>query len=99
MGDGRLPDGVGVDGRELRHAGAALWLALRDDRAALAHLAGCVLSAVAPDIFTFLAGRMLQGIGGGWLAGLSQVAIGLLFPNRLLPRVYASISSVWASPF
>lgn len=63
--------------------------------AALTYVAGCVLSAVAPEMFAFLVGRMLQGVGGGWLAGLSQVAIGLLFPNRLLPRVYASISSVW----
>lgn len=63
--------------------------------AALTYVAGCVLSALAPEMSVFLVGRMLQGIGGGWLAGLSQVAIGLLFPNRLLPRVYASISSVW----
>lgn len=63
--------------------------------AALIYVVGCMLSALAPEMSTFLAGRMLQGIGGGWLAGLSQVAIGLLFPNRLLPRVYASISSVW----
>jgi MFS family permease len=63
--------------------------------AALLYAAGCVLSAVAPEIFTFLAGRVMQGIGGGWLVGLSSVAIGLLFANRLLPRVYSAISSVW----
>lgn len=63
--------------------------------AALTYVAGCALSALAPEMSAFLVGRMLQGIGGGWLAGLSQVAIGLLFPNRLLPRIYASISSVW----
>ena len=75
----------------------ALRLGLRSATAAAALLyaGGCVLSAVAPEIFTFLAGRLLQGIGGGWLAGLSSVAIGLLFPNRLLPRVYSAISSVW----
>lgn len=56
---------------------------------------GCALSAAAPDIYTFLIGRLLQGIGGGWVAGLCSVAIGLLFPNRLLPRVYASITSIW----
>jgi MFS family permease len=63
--------------------------------AALLYTAGCVLSAAAPEIFTFLAGRIVQGIGGGWLVGLSSVAIGLLFANRLLPRVYSAISSVW----
>ena len=63
--------------------------------AALLYAAGCALSAVAPEIFGFLAGRILQGIGGGWVVGLCSVAIGLLFANRLLPRVYSAISSVW----
>jgi len=75
----------------------ALRLGLRSATvaAALLYTGGCALSTVAPEIFTFLAGRILQGIGGGWLAGLSSVAIGLLFANRLLPRVYSAISSVW----
>jgi hypothetical protein len=63
--------------------------------AALLYAGGCTLSAIAPGIFTFLVGRILQGVGGGWLVGLSSVAIGLLFANRLLPRVYSAISSVW----
>jgi MFS family permease len=62
---------------------------------ALLYAAGCLLSAAAPDIFTFLAGRLLQGIGGGWVAGVCSVSIGLLFANRLLPRVYSAVSSVW----
>jgi MFS family permease len=63
--------------------------------AALLYALGCALSAMAPEIFTFLAGRILQGISGGWVVGLCSVAIGLLFANRLLPRVYSAISSVW----
>ena len=63
--------------------------------AALLYAAGCALSAVAPEIFSFLAGRILQGVGGGWVVGLCSAAIGLLFANRLLPRVYSAISSVW----
>jgi MFS family permease len=63
--------------------------------AALLYAGGCVLSALAPDIFTFLAGRLLQGVGGGWVVGLCSAAIGLLFANRLLPRVYSAVSSVW----
>jgi MFS family permease len=63
--------------------------------AAVLYAGGCVLSAMAPEIFSFLAGRILQGIGGGWVVGLCSVSIGLLFPNRLLPRIYSAISSVW----
>jgi len=75
----------------------ALRLGLRTATAAAALLyaGGCVVSAVAPQIFAFVAGRVLQGIAGGWLAGLSSVAIGLLFADRLLPRVYSAISSIW----
>ncbi len=63
--------------------------------AALLYAGGCVLSALAPEIFSFLAGRVLQGFGGGWVVGLCSAAVGMLFANRLLPRVYSAISSVW----
>jgi MFS family permease len=43
----------------------------------------------------FLVGRVLQGLGGGWVSGFCSVAIGLLFPNRMLPRIYAATSGVW----
>lgn len=56
---------------------------------------GCVLSAAAPDIGFFLAGRLLQGIGCGWIAGFAMVATAVLFPARHLARVFASISGVW----
>ncbi|MDH6235199.1 MFS family permease [Mesorhizobium soli] len=56
---------------------------------------GCVLSAAAPDIGVFLLGRLLQGIGCGWIAGFAMVAIAVLFPERHLARVFASVSGVW----
>lgn len=56
---------------------------------------GCVMSGAAPEIFTFLAGRILQGLGTGWISGFSMVAIALLFPERHLARVFAAVSGVW----
>jgi hypothetical protein len=56
---------------------------------------GCVLSAIGPDIGSFLFGRVLQGLGGGWVVGFCSVAIGLMFPDRTLPKVYAAVTSVW----
>lgn len=75
----------------------ALRFGLRRATAAAALLcaAGCVLSALGPDIWSFLLGRVLQGLGGGWVAGFCSVAIGLLFPDRVLPRVYAAITGIW----
>jgi MFS family permease len=57
--------------------------------------AGCLMSALAPDVGTFLAGRLIQGLGSGWISGFAMVAIALLFPERHLGRVFASVTFVW----
>ena len=56
---------------------------------------GCVASALAPDIGTFLAGRLVQGLGSGWISGFAMVAIAFLFPERHLARVFAAVTGVW----
>lgn len=63
--------------------------------AGLAYAAGCVMSAAGPNIAVFLAGRLLQGVGGGWISGFSMVAIALMFPERHLARVFAAVTSIW----
>lgn len=56
---------------------------------------GCLFGALAPDMAWFLAGRLVQGVGAGWVAGLSMVAIAVLFPPRHLARVFACTAAVW----
>src|SRR5579859_2806814 len=34
--------------------------------------AGCVMSALAPDVGTFLVGRLIQGLGSGWISGFAM---------------------------
>lgn len=63
--------------------------------AAILYAIGCVMSAAAPGMAVFLVGRLLQGLGGGWVSGFCSVAVGLLFPNRMLPRMYAATAGVW----
>lgn len=63
--------------------------------AGLVFAAGCALSALAPDIFTFVGGRVLQGVGSGWISGFAMVAIALLFPERHIARVFAAVAGVW----
>jgi MFS family permease len=63
--------------------------------AGIAFAAGCAISASAPHMGVFLAGRLLQGIGSGWVAGLAMVAIAFLFPERHLARVFAAVAAVW----
>jgi MFS family permease len=63
--------------------------------AAAAYAAGCALSAASPTIEAFLIGRVLQGIGAGWLVGFCYVAIGVVFPEALWARMFGATAGVW----
>jgi MFS family permease len=56
---------------------------------------GCVMSAAAPGVGVFLAGRLIQGLGSGWISGFAMVAIAFLFPERHYAKVFASVTFVW----
>jgi MFS family permease len=61
----------------------------------LVFTAGCIVSATAPGIGVFLVGRLVQGIGSGWIAGFAMVAVALTFPHQHLVRVFACVTAVW----
>jgi MFS family permease len=63
--------------------------------AALVYMAGCAASALAPVMWVMLAGRLVQGFGGGGLVALSFIAVSLLFSRSLMPRVMAAVSALW----
>ncbi len=62
---------------------------------AMVFAVGCLASAAAPDMATLLAGRLLQGLGGGALIALSHVAVTKGFPERNWTPLFALISGVW----
>lgn len=63
--------------------------------AALAFGLGCCVSALAPTMPVLLAGRVLQGLGGGGLSSMGFVAVSVLFPRRYIARVMAAVSTFW----
>src|SRR5580658_5538919 len=63
--------------------------------AAAAYAAGYALSAGSPTIETFLLGRIVQGMGAGWLVGFCYVAIGVVFPEALWARMFGATAGVW----
>jgi MFS family permease len=60
-----------------------------------AFTAGSVGCALAPAMPWLLAGRTVQGVGGGLLAALSYALIQLVFAPRLWPRAVAMVSGMW----
>ncbi|KXT03828.1 hypothetical protein AC578_8920 [Pseudocercospora eumusae] len=57
---------------------------------------GAILAALAQGWTLLLAGRVVQGVGGGGFVGLTTVIITDLVPLRERGQYYALISSVWA---
>ncbi|HEY2048428.1 MAG TPA: MFS transporter [Caulobacteraceae bacterium] len=63
--------------------------------AGVTYSVGCLMSAVAGGLDLFVAGRIVQGVGAGWIVGFCYVAIGEVFPERLWPRMFGLMSGVW----
>lgn len=57
---------------------------------------GSALCASAWQMEAVLAGRLIQGLGGGSLLALSYIALSRLFPPALLPRLMAAVSVAWS---
>jgi MFS family permease len=56
---------------------------------------GALLAGFAPTMPSLLAGRALQGAGAGLIEGLSYAMIPVLFPPRLVPKVFGVEATMW----
>lgn len=63
---------------------------------ALVFLVGTLIAGMAPTMPIFLAGRALQGVGEGIISALCYIFIPVLFPSRLIARVFGVEAIVWA---
>src|SRR5215472_14282918 len=59
---------------------------------AVIYAAGAALCACAPSIGFVIAGRFVQGLGGGLLAALAYVLVRNAFPQALWPRVFGLLA-------
>jgi MFS family permease len=59
---------------------------------------GLLIGATAPRMDVLVAGRFLQGLGGGAVPSVAYAAIGRSFPEQLRPRVFAIMSTAWVIP-
>lgn len=60
-------------------------------------VAGSLISAVAPSMAVLIAGRALQGLGGGGLMALVQTIIGDVAPPRERGKYMVYIAGIWAT--
>lgn len=58
---------------------------------------GTILCCVAKNFPTLLAGRSIQGIGGGGALALVLVIVTDIVPLRQRPKYYALIQLAWVS--
>ncbi len=56
---------------------------------------GTAICAMAPRMEVLLLGRTVQGLGGGFLLGLSYSAVRIVFDSVLWPKAMVLISSMW----
>jgi MFS family permease len=62
------------------------------------YVAGLLIAAAAPSMLVLVAGRFVQGIGGGGLYTVSLGAVAKTYPERIRPRVMALLASMWIVP-
>ncbi|OLT14315.1 hypothetical protein BJF78_02355 [Pseudonocardia sp. CNS-139] len=60
--------------------------------------AGLAVAAAAPDVATLLAGRVLQGVGGGALVTGVYATISTAYPPALRPRMLSVFGSAFVVP-
>jgi MFS family permease len=63
---------------------------------ALIYAAGAGLCACAPSMAFVIAGRFVQGLGGGLLSALAYVLVRNAFPEKLWSRVFGLLAGVWS---
>ncbi|MEV7596154.1 MFS transporter [Kitasatospora sp. NPDC089797] len=57
--------------------------------------AGAVLNAASPSMVALILGRVVQGLGGGLVAGLGYAVIRSALPERLWTRAAGLVSAMW----
>lgn len=57
---------------------------------------GTLICALASSMVQVVAGRLVQGFGGGLLTAIAYVLVRNTFPDWLWPRVFALLSGAWS---
>jgi MFS family permease len=64
----------------------------------VAFIAGLLLAGSSVSMAEFVAGRIVQGLGGGMLITAVYVVLGEMYGAQLRPKVFAAMSGAWVVP-
>jgi len=64
----------------------------------IAFIAGLLVAGTSVNMTEFVAGRIVQGLGGGMLITAVYVVLGEMYAEQLRPKVFAAISGAWVVP-
>lgn len=64
----------------------------------VAFSSGLLLAGAAQSMWPFIAGRAMQGLGGGLLIVALYVLVGRSYEEALRPRIFAAMSAAWVVP-
>ena len=59
---------------------------------------GLLIGGLAPSMAVLVAARVIQGFGAGAIPAVAFVSIGRALPERLRPRMFATLSTAWVLP-
>ncbi|MGI8519657.1 MAG: MFS transporter [Actinomycetota bacterium] len=59
---------------------------------------GLVIAGMAPSMWALVAGRIVQGFGGGLLSVALYVVVGHCYPARLHPKIFGAFAAAWVVP-
>ena len=59
---------------------------------------GLLIGGLAPSMAILVVARVIQGFGAGAIPAVAYVAIGRAMPERLRPRMFATLSTAWILP-
>jgi len=84
VGGGRWNDATGPQ--------APIWTGV------VSFMIGLAVSGMAPSMEAFIAGRLLQGFGGGLFSVSLYVLVGRVYPSALHPKVFSLLAAAWVVP-
>ena len=64
----------------------------------VAFIGGLAISGTATSMAQLVAGRAVQGLGGGLLITAIYVVLGEAFPEVVRPKIFAAMSGAWVLP-